>query len=106
MTDRPLWRVKVACVNADGEHVISNQFVYMSDERMAEVAAIQRTRDMGAISIDRVVEIKRGRFVSNDDELQQARALITYHDEAWSEGFSAACAKHGIEDDEGAPVKS
>lgn len=99
-SDKPLWRVKVACERADGSHIVSNQFVYSFSEAEAEVTAIKRVHAMGAQRIERVVEVKRGRFLSDEDQLGQARALVTYHKEAWSEGFDAACRKHDIEDNE------
>lgn len=192
---KPLWQVKVACTNLDRERVVSTQYVHVSSQQVAEAAAIQRVKDAGVRSIDAVLTIKRGRYLTDqemaaltrdeatytleehvmaqgladrqpgltqpqrrelsidiatllglhremvlrgattlaririealEEELEQrrievrfyeaergclgdmrtneplpavnARALVTYHKEAWAEGFAAACAKHGIED--------
>jgi pyrimidine deaminase RibD-like protein len=64
---KPLWQVKVACTDLEGDRVVSTQYVHVSDERVAEVAAIQRVRDAGVRSIDAVLTITRGRFLTDHE---------------------------------------
>ena len=65
MSEKPLWRVKVAIMDSQGRAIISNQYLHAEAAMVAEEVALARVRVMGALRIDGVVQVVRGRVVED-----------------------------------------